>query len=1010
MRVRIRAAILIGFAVAIGHLAWGVRFAPIAPYDPVVAGEFTALMHPDPDTRHLYLRRTFHFTQRPQSAWLRIVARDRVRLIVNGRWIETQTLDGFDVAITADIAPHLNLGKNVVAIVADQTRLRGRPAIAIEGAYTLSESEHPITSETGWYCNRSFERTGDVWFGPDFDERRWPVPEQRIERFHARTPLPPDAVTTPDRGRWIGAPSMASQIQAFRSDFPFEGRPASAWIRVTSTTPYRFAINGTVIDQQAAGLGLQQPLAPVRRTYDVTPHVRNGTNTIAFLSTASGVPPRLLVDGVVSDGCATNTVIASGAGWSSRSGEGTTWLDAESAGWQPCRVEGGNGGLPPWGPGRQDIAAAEPWTISLGWILGQLAVMVFIGFVAWFGCRYVGSASAELALVLPAIATAAGALATFDPRFTRQDYYREGWLILALAAVPLQWFLLARFKTIPIPRPPKWLSRRNTAVALLAAALCVGIGLRVRDIKSEPLQWDEVENYNATIATLKYGFPMLEVHEDLPRLVIHTSEFQFVFHAAVAAVTSDPQYVVRLPAVVFSSWTILLVFAVGRRMFGWPAGLAAAWLYALSSGYAPMATVGRYFGQLQFFTLLTVYTGWRLAERPAPLEGKWIWAAAFSFLAMFFTWEGSALAAPAIGAAMVFTYRGSLRGVAFHRTVWMAAGLIVLAYMLQRAHHSFAQTRFLWIGISLSDVRLLPMWNHQSFQPWYYLWESSWSQDALLPALGLAGALLAAAGKGGRPFRFLLWIYVPTCLAMAFLLPNYQFRYIYHVSPLLILLASAALCRFAIALTRLTPPRPPAIRFHARCVAATTVLAALALGCGQVLDTRYLTRMRVDGVTTGLFKYPDLGGPSRYVRDRMQPGDIVISNNVFQTNHLMGIMGQSGQPNNYIPMTGRLFLPATFPDHASVLIDRRDGVRVIASPEDFKELVARHPRIWYIVQPGQHYTQNAPTVSDYVNDHFEVVYEDYDALVLFHGGHNSPAAIRQKRQKESMGAGIRPID
>jgi len=35
------------------------------------------------------------------------------------------------------------------------------------------------------------------------------------------------------------------------------------------------------------------------------------------------------------------------------------------------------------------------------------------------------------------------------------------------------------------------------------------------------------------------------------------------------------------------------------------------------------------------------------------------------------------------------------------------------------------------------------------FQPWYYIWQSSWTQDALLPLLGLLGPWRWQSGTPG---------------------------------------------------------------------------------------------------------------------------------------------------------------------------------------------------------------------------------------------------------------------
>src|SRR5581483_6762241 len=103
--------------------------------------------------------------------------------------------------------------------------------------------------------------------------------------------------------------------------------------------------------------------------------------------------------------------------------------------------------------------------------------------------------------------------------------------------------------------------------------------------------------------------------------------------------------------------------------------------------------------------------------------------------------------------------------------VWLAMGSVGLVVAAQYSHAVLQQTKFLWYGTSLSDVSLRPMWQYPTFKPWYYVWETSWNQDALLPMLGLAAALgLAVRHPLRERFRFLLVIHVGACLTESVLL------------------------------------------------------------------------------------------------------------------------------------------------------------------------------------------------------------------------------------------------
>src|SRR5205085_9523905 len=110
----------------------------------------------------------------------------------------------------------------------------------------------------------------------------------------------------------------------------------------------------------------------------------------------------------------------------------------------------------------------------------------------------------------------------------------------------------------------------------------------------------------------------------------------------------------------WSTLVIGLIFVVGRRLFGtWP-GLLAAGVYTVTPSCIAMSTFGRYFDQLQFFALLTVYYFWRTVQGDGRVHGKALWATTASFLAMFFTWEASALIAPGMVLAALVQRRGRL--------------------------------------------------------------------------------------------------------------------------------------------------------------------------------------------------------------------------------------------------------------------------------------------------------------------------------------------------------------
>ena len=208
-------------------------------------------------------------------------------------------------------------------------------------------------------------------------------------------------------------------------------------------------------------------------------------------------------------------------------------------------------------------------------------------------------------------------------------------------------------------------------------------------------------------------------------------------------------------------------------------------------------------------------------------------------------------------------------------SVWAGMLVVAMVLLLQRAHATFAQSRFLWYGISLSDVKLLAMWKQETFHPLYYIWESSWSQEALLPMLGLIVALvLAIQSRYCRPLRFLAIIHLAACLILVFTLPNTQFRYIHHMVPLLILLVSAAIMCLTCGLARVARQggMPGSWQAYAWGMRALAAVVLVALGSGMTLQPRDSGPVSGRGDDPGTVQVPQHGRSGRIRARPHAPG------------------------------------------------------------------------------------------------------------------------------------------
>ena len=253
------------FACALGHLAWHSFLGPAPVPDFLVGGEVPAMVGPEPASKHLYARRVLTLSQHPRYAWIQVLGRDRLQVFVNGTLVGGQARDRFPVAVLSDIAPYLNAGPNVIAIHDQQSSVGRPPIVAVEGAITLDDGEHPLQTDGLWRCGTAFERKASWWFTAKFDEHAWPCATLTTCSLKAKLDCPPRAITSPAAGSWITPSRVEGNSASVRREFDVDGRPSQAWLRVTTTGAYRLGINGILLDQREERVGARLPPAPVQR-------------------------------------------------------------------------------------------------------------------------------------------------------------------------------------------------------------------------------------------------------------------------------------------------------------------------------------------------------------------------------------------------------------------------------------------------------------------------------------------------------------------------------------------------------------------------------------------------------------------------------------------------------------------------------------------------------------------------------------------------------------------------
>jgi hypothetical protein len=1013
---------IVVFSWAVGHLAWHSLLGPTDVPDYVAGGDnLTALTSLDPATKQLYLRHLLFLPQRPRHAWLQVLGHDVMSVYVNGRLLAQEDNEGFPVGLVCDLTPHLQVGKNVLAVSVHQTVYRHAPVVVVDGAYRLSDGLHHLGTEGLWRSDDHFERRGLWWFATDFDDRHWVAARRTQCTLHAKLSMPPRSLTEPDAGHWITPPSVKEGSAAIRREFSVASRVRRGWLRVTATAPYRLAVNNITIDESEAELGTMTRPAPVRRAYDVTPFLRPGDNVLALSLTSATGPPHILADLEVEDDAAGHIRLGTDAEWQSSAGLPADWREltvAQPSAWQPCVAEPGDLGVPPWQPRRESLVTVLPIPFAAWGLAGELAVIVIAALLTTFACRVAGiwlssvihpggrrqtAGVVYAALMIPTLTILAGILAARDPRIARQDVYQPLWLVACIVSVFVQWILLALVGLWRRPEAsgPSDTGRRSAAAAWVTAALVAGLfgagfWLRARDIMSEPLHSDESLHYRVSQGLLDRGFPNFQAHKDLPVQYINTAEVVWYGTAMASLVWGDERHAVRMPALLWGSLTTVLIFFVGQSLFGTPAGLIACALYALSPVCIQTAEFGRYYSQLQFFTLLTVYLFWCTLRGAGPINRRALWLTALSFAVMYLSWEGVGLLVPGMIVAALIQRRGRLKTIVCDPAVWAAMLAVAVLVVLQYAHRELCLTQLLNLGTHAADVVLLPMWQYPNFNPWYSVAASTWNRDLLLPMIALAGAcLVAVQHRLRRPARFVLLTYLVTCLALALILPVKNWRYNYYLVPFSILLASAALATVAESVAR--GRGPAAWGWFQRGVAVVLIVGAVALGSGMTLRRVHTHAGDLGSPSLEALKFPDVAAGLEYVHDHWQEGDVVLTSTMLQTRAIRDL------PVNYWP-SSRPGAVAVFDDRRAIPLERYTGTPLLASFEQLRDVFARNHRVWYVASAGVNAANNEPEVSSFVRQHMDVVYEAHGVMVLLRDNNHRSAAQRVADEKMLLDA------
>ena len=162
-------------------------------------------------------------------------------------------------------------------------------------------------------------------------------------------------------------------------------------------------------------------------------------------------------------------------------------------------------------------------------------------------------------------------------------------------------------KRAPGRRPKKVAATSRRLTVMLCVSTIVGVVLRSLYL-SQPIRFDEAATY--LDYTRKSFFYIVSTYKEPNNHVLHTLLVRLCYLAL-----GGDEWVIRLPAFIFGSLSILLAYTLARSIFSRAAGVVASAMVATSSTLVEFSTNARGYTLICFLCLALIYFAMRLLDR-----------------------------------------------------------------------------------------------------------------------------------------------------------------------------------------------------------------------------------------------------------------------------------------------------------------------------------------------------------------------------------------------------------
>jgi hypothetical protein len=515
---------------------------------------------------------------------------------------------------------------------------------------------------------------------------------------------------------------------------------------------------------------------------------------------------------------------------------------------------------------------------------------------------------------------------------------------------------------------------------ILIGILALALWLRWRYVREISLYVDEFTTLWAARQVQAHGIPLM------PSGVLYTRGLLSSYIEALFLTLFGFSYAVgRLPSVIFGLATIVAIFWIGRR--GWRP--AVGWLAALGLALLPEAILwsgrARFYAQLQFFVLLTVWAAWELVAGYGSQDSgdkgnrhaRWLFP--FCFVLALFSQEETILLYPATVLAMGLWcgWRSLVR-----RELLLIHAICLLAMLVRFGIEIIGQPGYFetiqadrpYVGL-VFDLR--GAW--RTYGPLLIAPERiGWTLGGLLAV----GAALMMLGQGqGRLTRLprfhratlFFALHFGVVVGVIFLFVGTTWRdprYLFLVQPFWLLLGAAGLVWLVERLMRDTVPM-------GRWVLTQTILT-LVLG-GLIFLTLYPAAARV--LSQQVEGYDQALG---YLSSVIQPEDVVLSPQPPACALVLGQCDfyavQQGYEEYVIRRDNRW-------------IDRWTGSTLLNQTAQLVETIRTAPRTWFVTDSFRLATRYEADFVDVVIEQFQLAHQSQGVMVLRAEGWQTPPRL-----------------